>query len=133
MSSMLFWNHSLQKNDVWQVLAYKTKEAQCIPAPLGASLVAATSLGSDSCDGGGAGMLKNQILRIRIFFSIREVQKAGTLQPMCSQQFASTLRSPFGHATDRPKPLGVDFFDTGGAETKVEGRRGGGKNAPWMK
>ena len=40
--------------------------------------------------------------------------------------------SPFGRATDRPKPLGVNLVDAGGAETEGEGG-GWPKNAPWMK
>ena len=34
MSSMLLWNHNLQKNDVWQVPTYKTKAAKQFAASL---------------------------------------------------------------------------------------------------
>ena len=56
MSSMLFWDHSLQKkNDVWQVagsnLQIKGRPAiRCIPASLRAPLMGVASLGSGSGD-----------------------------------------------------------------------------------
>ena len=68
-------------------------------------------------------MLQNQITKIRIFFSIREVQKVGPLQPMCSQQFTATLvLSGAPQTTDQPKPVGINLFDAEGAETEGEGR-----------
>ena len=63
---------------------------RCILALLGALVVGATSLGRGSYDGGRTEMLQNQILKIRICL-IREVQKDGPLQPMCSQQFSAAL------------------------------------------
>ena len=40
---------------------------RCVPTPLDVLLVGATSLGSGSYDGGGAGMLNNQVLKNWIF------------------------------------------------------------------
>ena len=45
-------------------------------------------------------MLNNQVLKIRICL-IGEGQKAGPLQPMCSQQFAATLVLSDAPQTDR--------------------------------
>ena len=69
-------------------------------------------------------MLKNQILRIRIFFSIREVQKAGTLQPMCSQQFTATLVLSDAPQTDQNRFKLIVLMQE---EQKQRVRGGGGQ------
>ena len=65
-------------------------------------------------------MLNNQILRIRFFFDWGGSEGWNSATNVFPAICYYT--SPFGRATDRPKPLGVNLFDAGGAETEGEGR-----------